>query len=84
MTERSGSGKRSGTISKWKKWPRLITVEEEFEDGSADAHVKVECAIDKLELANATVEQSLQMIEQQRQGDLSNRDVERRETKFRR
>ena len=60
----------------------LVTRKEEFENCLADGDIQVERAIHKFELFHAAVEQPLQVLEQRRQWNLPDRNVERREAEL--
>jgi hypothetical protein len=56
--------------------------EKELKDASGDDGMKVEGAVDELELADAAVEELLEGIEEGSEGELTDGDVEGRQAEF--
>src|ERR1051325_8718178 len=65
-----------------KEMTGLIPFEKEFKNGFADGDVQIESAIDEFEMFDATVEKALQGLEQAREGNLTDWNVQRREAKL--
>src|SRR4029077_16503223 len=67
---------------KMEKMSRVIALEQKFENRSASADVEIESAIHELELLHTPFKQPFQPRQQRRQGNLPNRNIQRREAKF--
>ena len=59
-----------------------ISFVEELQNGFTDVEVQIERAVNELELSRAALEQTLESLHQHGQGELTHRNIERREAEF--